>query len=42
MEEYGAEGGETGGDDVVGGFVDGPDGPGEGCVWRLSVRIWVE
>ena len=30
--EDGAQGGEAGGDDVVGGFVDGPDCPGEGGV----------
>ncbi len=30
--EDGAEGGEAGGDDVVCGFVDGPDCPDDGCV----------
>ncbi len=30
--EDGAQGGEAGGDDVVGGFVDGPDCPDDGCI----------
>ena len=42
-EEEGAEGGEAGGDDVIGGLVDGPDGPDEGGVCRGGgVRaVWV-
>ena len=30
-QDYGAQGRQAGGDYVVGGLVDGPDGPGEGC-----------
>ena len=30
MQKDGAKGREAGGDDVVGGLVDGPDGPDQG------------
>ena len=36
-EEDGAEGGEAGGDEVVGRFVEGPDCEGEGGGWEKDL-----
>lgn len=39
-DEERAEGGEAGGYYVVGWFVDGPDCPDEGGIWRGELANW--